>query len=162
MAAASQTADKTPLIEAFHDALLNIHDNPSPYVQNPPDCKKRASVAVILRVRPQYNHLPQSPVTVADNTTPTPQQLTEFFSQEWVQHGDPELLFIKRASRVGDRWTGHVALPGGKRDPEDADDKATAIREAQEEIGLDLNTENLIYIGNLSERIVTTSFGSVP
>lgn len=79
-----------------------------------------------------------------------------------MQHGDPELLFIKRASRVGDRWTGHVALPGGKRDPEDEDDKAAAVREAQEEVGLDLTTEDLIYIGNLPERVVTTSFGSVP
>ena len=79
-----------------------------------------------------------------------------------MQHGDPELLFIKRASRVGDRWTGHVALPGGKRDPEDEDDKAAAVREAQEEVGLDLATEDLIYIGNLPERVVTTSFGSVP
>lgn len=79
-----------------------------------------------------------------------------------MQHGDPELLFIKRAARVGDRWTGHVALPGGKRDPEDEDDKATAIRESQEEVGLDLTTGHLIYIGNLPERVVTTSFGSVP
>lgn len=79
-----------------------------------------------------------------------------------MQHGDPELLFIKRAARVGDRWTGHVALPGGKRDPEDEDDKATAIRESQEEVGLDLATGDLIYIGNLPERVVTTSFGSVP
>lgn len=79
-----------------------------------------------------------------------------------MQHGDPELLFIKRASRVGDRWTGHVALPGGKRDPEDENDKAAAVREAQEEVGLDLTTEELIYIGNLPERVVTTSFGSVP
>lgn len=29
-----------------------------------------------------------------------------------------------------------MALPGGKRDEEDEDDKATALREAQEEIGL--------------------------
>jgi 8-oxo-dGTP pyrophosphatase MutT (NUDIX family) len=79
-----------------------------------------------------------------------------------VKHGDPEALFIKRASRVGDRWTGHVALPGGKRDPEDADDRATATRETWEEIGLDLNAENAIPVGNLSERVVTTSFGRTP
>ncbi|EEA23146.1 hypothetical protein TMatcc_002007 [Talaromyces marneffei ATCC 18224] len=162
MASPTDTIDSPTLIESFHDALLNIHENPYPQVPNPPNCKKRASVAVILRVRPQYNHLPQSPVKGTDKTASTSRQLSEFFAQDWVQHGDPELLFIKRASRVGDRWTGHVALPGGKRDPEDQDDKAAAVREAQEEVGLDLTTEDLIYIGNLPERVVTTSFGSVP
>ena len=33
--------------------------------------------------------------------------------------------------------TGEVALPGGKADEGDADDAATALREAKEEIGLD-------------------------
>jgi 8-oxo-dGTP pyrophosphatase MutT (NUDIX family) len=162
MATTTDTTQSSTLIESFHDALLNVHENPSPQVPNPPNCKRRASVAVILRVRPQYGHLPQSPVKVTDKTASTPQQLSDFFAQDWVQHGDPELLFIKRASRVGDRWTGQVAVPGGKRDPEDEDDKAVAVRETQEEVGLDLTTENLIYIGNLPERVVTTSFGSVP
>ncbi|PCG95889.1 Hypothetical protein PENO1_071250 [Penicillium occitanis (nom. inval.)] len=162
MATTTDATEPPTLIESFHNALLNVHENPCPQVSNPPNCKKRASVAVILRVRPQYNHLPQSPVKVPNGTASTSQQLSDFFAQDWVQHGDPELLFIKRASRVGDRWTGHVALPGGKRDPEDEDDKAAAVREAQEEVGLDLTTEDLIYIGNLPERVVTTSFGSVP
>ncbi|OKL59037.1 hypothetical protein UA08_05875 [Talaromyces atroroseus] len=159
---AATAAESTPLIEAFHQALLSRYHNPCSYVSNPPECKRRASVAVIFRVRPEYHHLPQSPAIVTDKSASASQQLEEFFAQDWVQHGDPELLFIKRASRVGDRWTGHVALPGGKRDPEDADDKATAVREAWEEIGLDLTTENLIFVGNLPERVVTTSFGSVP
>jgi 8-oxo-dGTP pyrophosphatase MutT (NUDIX family) len=89
-------------------------------------------------------------------------RLIEFFAQPWVQHGEPEVLFIKRATRVGDRWTGHVALPGGKRDPEDEDDKAAAIREASEEIGFDLTTEDCISVGNLPERVVTASWGALP
>ena len=32
---------------------------------------------------------------------------------------------------------GEVCLPGGKRDPEDSDDIACALREAQEELGLE-------------------------
>jgi 8-oxo-dGTP pyrophosphatase MutT (NUDIX family) len=158
---ASTEPPSTSLIEAFYQALLSRYRNPCSYVSNPPDCKRRASVAVIFRVRPEYHHQPQSAI-VSDKSASTPRQLDDFFAQDWVQHGDPELLFIKRTSRVGDRWTGHVALPGGKRDPEDADDKATAVREAWEEIGLDLNTEDLVYVGNLPERVVTTSFGSVP
>jgi 8-oxo-dGTP pyrophosphatase MutT (NUDIX family) len=33
--------------------------------------------------------------------------------------------------------SGQIAFPGGKADPEDADATATALREAQEEVGLD-------------------------
>jgi 8-oxo-dGTP pyrophosphatase MutT (NUDIX family) len=76
-----------------------------------------------------------------------------------VQEGDAELLFIKRAGRAGDRWSGHTALPGGKRDPEDADDLAAAIRETREEVGLDLETAPCLKAGNLPERLVSTSWG---
>ena len=88
--------------------------------------------------------------------------LDAFFEQDWVQHGEPELLFIKRATRVGDKWTGHVALPGGKRDPEDLDDQVTAVREAMEEVGIDLSYAHAMSVGNLPQRIVTTSWGKVP
>jgi 8-oxo-dGTP pyrophosphatase MutT (NUDIX family) len=88
--------------------------------------------------------------------------LDAFFEQDWVKHGDPEILFIKRATRVGDKWNGHVALPGGKRDPEDDDDAITAMREALEEVGIDLSYTNAIAVGNLPQRIVTTSWGKVP
>ena len=50
-----------------------------------------------------------------------------------------EALFIKRASRAGDPWSGNVALPGGRQEPGDADDdEATAARECLEEVGLDV------------------------
>lgn len=145
----------------LHHVLTDLHRRPYPQVPNPPQCKKRASVALILRVRPTYDHWPTSS-NIPDPTLPVDQRLQKFFDQPWVQHGDPEVLFIKRASRPGDRWTGHVALPGGKRDPEDVDDRAAAIREADEEIGWDLTTDDCISVGNLPERVVTTSWGSVP
>lgn len=49
-----------------------------------------------------------------------------------------EALFIRRAERAGDPWSGHIALPGGRKEPGDADLLATAIRETREEIGVDL------------------------
>jgi len=52
--------------------------------------------------------------------------------------GVPELLFIERAQRTGDPWSGHMAFPGGRRDPGDADLAATAARETLEEVGLEL------------------------
>lgn len=145
----------------LHEVLTELHRRPYPHVANPPACKKRASVALILRIKPTYDHWPSSNQT-GDPSIPVEQRLEEFFSQPWVQHGEPEVLFIKRASRVGDRWTGHVALPGGKRDPEDASDIAAAIREASEEIGYDLTTDDCMNVGNLPERVVTTSWGAVP
>jgi len=152
------------LIGHLHNALSDLAANPFPSVRNPPDCTKRASVALIIRVRPNFTDWPSSlqPNAKAEQSESITQQLDNFFSQAWSQHGDPEVLFIKRAARSGDRWTSHVALPGGKRDPEDADDKATAIRETMEEVGIDLNDEHALPVGNLPERIVTTSWGKVP
>lgn len=145
----------------LHQVLAELYHRPYPHVPNPPACKKRASVAVILRVRPTYEYWPDLN-DIGDPSLPVDDRLEDFFSQSWVQHGEPEVLFIKRASRIGDRWTGHVALPGGKRDPEDVDDKEAAIREAWEEIGFDLTTDDCISVGNLPERVVTTSWGSEP
>ena len=49
-----------------------------------------------------------------------------------------ELLLIKRATRDGDPWSGHMAFPGGKIQAEDNSASHAAIRETQEEIGIDL------------------------
>jgi len=49
-----------------------------------------------------------------------------------------ELLFIHRAEHRDDPWSGHVAFPGGRAQPEDHDLLRTAVRETDEEIGIDL------------------------
>jgi 8-oxo-dGTP pyrophosphatase MutT (NUDIX family) len=51
------------------------------------------------------------------------------------RHG-PDVLLVERASTLRNH-AGQVAFPGGSRDPEDADEVATALREAEEETGLD-------------------------
>ncbi|KAG0086588.1 hypothetical protein BGZ92_008033 [Podila epicladia] len=91
-----------------------------------------------------------------------PESLDEFFAQPWVQSGVFEILFIERANKqAGDhRWTGHVALPGGKQASPDEDDQETATRETAEEIGLDLADPALFRcVGQLDDRELWTSFG---
>jgi 8-oxo-dGTP pyrophosphatase MutT (NUDIX family) len=61
-----------------------------------------------------------------------------------------ELLLIRRAELQGDPWSGHVALPGGRRDPGDSDLLATARREAEEEVGVPLQRVGT-FIGALDE-----------
>lgn len=49
-----------------------------------------------------------------------------------------EFLAIKRAENQRDPWSGHIALPGGRHDAGDESLWATAVREAREEVGVDL------------------------
>lgn len=53
--------------------------------------------------------------------------------------GAPELLFIERAKKESDPWSGQMAFPGGRRDPRDPDIAATASRETHEEVGVRLD-----------------------
>ena len=53
-----------------------------------------------------------------------------------------EILLIKRAARIGDPWSGHIAFPGGKKQTSDHSTHDTAIRETLEEIDLDLTTDS--------------------
>lgn len=61
-----------------------------------------------------------------------------------VRDGTLELLFIKRAEHAGDPWSGHMAFPGGRHEPEDESLEQTAIRETREELALDLTAGQLL------------------
>ncbi|RPB26349.1 hypothetical protein L211DRAFT_821420 [Terfezia boudieri ATCC MYA-4762] len=158
----------TPLLPL----LLEIRDNPIPskYPHKPTSTTskplRRASVAVIIRIQPHPNTSPLS-------HSLTPRTLEEFFSQDWVRDGsgEPEVLLIKRAARRGDRWTSHVALPGGKRDEGDRGDEDAAVREVREEVGLrmvfpeDVGEDegwNCLRVGGVPERLVATVWSRTP
>ncbi|KAF3307447.1 hypothetical protein TWF173_003142 [Orbilia oligospora] len=110
--------------------------------------EKRASVAVVIRLRP--SSVPSPPYSGDDSET----RLGRGFNS-----GD---IIIKRSSRAGDRWTGHVALPGGRRDKSDEGDEVTAVRECMEEVGLDLTSEDCLLCGALPQRVIITNWGQKP
>lgn len=72
---------------------------------------------------------------------------------------DLEVLLIKRAQSERDPWSGHMALPGGRRDPEDDDLLTTAVRETMEETAVDLDRHGRI-LGRLD--IVAPSSPRLP
>jgi 8-oxo-dGTP pyrophosphatase MutT (NUDIX family) len=49
--------------------------------------------------------------------------------------GQPHAVFTRRRTDLR-RHAGEISFPGGRRDPEDRDLRETALREAEEEIGL--------------------------
>ncbi|GMV03892.1 MAG: hypothetical protein AMXMBFR53_01740 [Gemmatimonadota bacterium] len=73
-----------------------------------------------------------------DPPPPDPDYLQAAVSVVVRANHDLELLLIKRARSERDPWSGHMALPGGRKDLEDPDLQVTAVRETLEETGLDL------------------------
>jgi 8-oxo-dGTP pyrophosphatase MutT (NUDIX family) len=61
-----------------------------------------------------------------------------------VRGDDPEYLLLRRAANPQDPWSGHFALPGGRREPGDRDLLDTCIRETREECGIILETSHLV------------------
>lgn len=83
---------------------------------------------------PPQNLLPSSPPTSpliessnnSNTFNPPPvksvtKQLEEFFNLDWVKHEGTvaELLYIKRAIRDTDKWSGHIAFSGGRQEADD-------------------------------------------
>ena len=64
----------------------------------------------------------------------------------------PRVLLIRRAQREGDKWSGHISLPGGREHPGDADLVTTAMRETREEVGVDLRRETQ-FVGALDAMV---------
>ena len=69
------------------------------------------------------------------------------------------LLFIRRSSEVQDH-KGQVAFPGGAVEPQDEDPIATALRESQEEVGLDPKTVRIL--GLMPARNTITHYHITP
>jgi 8-oxo-dGTP pyrophosphatase MutT (NUDIX family) len=75
------------------------------------------------------------------------------------REGDPHLLFIRRADDLGEH-PGQMSFPGGGREPEDADLLATALREADEEVGM--AREEPAVVGRLDDIRTVTDYSVRP
>ncbi|MFD1913598.1 CoA pyrophosphatase [Halodurantibacterium flavum] len=71
----------------------------------------------------------------------------------------PRVILTKRASHLR-HHPGQVAFPGGKFEPGDATPEAAALREAQEEIGLD--PAQVEPLGRLPQHETVTGFAVTP
>ena len=76
-----------------------------------------------------------------------------------VDHPEPTVLLTQRAQHLPDH-PGQVSFPGGKIDKGDADPRASALREAEEEIGL--GRAHIEPIGYLDLYMTTLGYRIVP
>ncbi|PWN29451.1 hypothetical protein BDZ90DRAFT_213714, partial [Jaminaea rosea] len=190
----SSSSSATHILPALQHALTRLSITTPRLIPSPATQPRRASVALIIRVRPrpeddeylarQYDAdglplpgsevdriLTQSGLGMGQNDGAVSRAasqvgqpglhstLSSFFSLPWVKRGTPEILYIKRATRPTDKWSAHVAFPGGRRDETDEDGLYTAMRETWEEVGLDLADRDFVNVGQLDDREITSSLG---
>jgi 8-oxo-dGTP pyrophosphatase MutT (NUDIX family) len=79
----------------------------------------------------------------------------------WAWH----ILFTRRTANLAEH-SGQVAFPGGRSDPEDRSPEATALREAQEEVGLTPHDVHILgCLGSfptITNYLVTPVVGFIP
>ena len=86
-------------------------------------------------------------------TLPLPSQTRALASVALILCNTPHhshICMIQRTTRDDDRWSGHIALPGGRASTGDKDSITTAIRETHEEVGLLLSPDTH-HIGQLDQ-----------
>ncbi|GFZ50715.1 hypothetical protein JCM24511_08473 [Saitozyma sp. JCM 24511] len=165
-----------PPAENVLSLLHSLRQTPPRLIQSPPTQPRRASVALILRMKPApgivfAGHEPEgwTGEVIPHDEWGLGLGLEDFFRLSWVNHPltTPELLFIRRAGSAPSpgssgshaRWSSHIAFPGGRHEPSDESALYTAFRETWEEIGVDLAEREFVQVGRLDEREITTSLG---
>ncbi|MBJ93026.1 MAG: coenzyme A pyrophosphatase [Rickettsiales bacterium] len=104
----------------------------------------RTTIAAILE-----RLLVRSPRAVPDAASMRRSAVAVVF-QAPAEGAEAALLFMRRARHELDPWSGQISFPGGRKDPGDADLRATACRETLEEVGLNLDQESR-HLGLLDE-----------
>ncbi len=76
-----------------------------------------------------------------------------------ILHDEPSLLLTRRTAHLKSH-AGQVSFPGGRIDPEDRDAEAAALREADEEIGL--NPAKVEIVGRMDDYVTGTGYVITP
>lgn len=76
-----------------------------------------------------------------------------------VNHAEPTIVFTQRTAHLADH-AGQISFPGGRCDEEDCTPERTALREAEEEIGLEAGRVEIL--GRLPEYRTSTGFSVTP
>lgn len=87
--------------------------------------------------------------TETDDGTATPRAAVASVFRNADDGSGAEVLFIQRATKPTDPWSGQMAFPGGRKELSDISPQATATRETSEEVGLELDPARSI--GSLTE-----------
>ena len=74
----------------------------------------------------------------------------------YMKGGQHCILFNKRSETV-EHHKGEISFPGGAKDPEDEDFMATALREAEEEMGI--TPEDVTVLGQLDDVATRSQYG---
>ncbi|KAJ2350804.1 hypothetical protein GGF43_004216 [Coemansia sp. RSA 2618] len=137
-------------VEYVAQLARHLASVPATRIPNP----RRGAVAIVIRlvlkdsddIYPEYVAPPPLPPTRAA----TLQSLDRYLSSREFKDARAQVLFIQRAQYAGDPWSGNIGFPGGKREPTDESDRATAERETREELGLELKT-GFVHLGQLDD-----------
>jgi len=76
-----------------------------------------------------------------------------------LKEGGLSVLLTQRTNHLRDH-AGQISFPGGRMDPEDRSPNETALRESQEEIGLD--PERVEIIGHLPQYLTVSGYSVTP
>jgi len=118
---------------------------------NPDQIRDQLLGAQTLRVK----HAPPLPISGGKEKQPAAVLIPLLLDQE-----DWKFLFIKRTHHQNDRHSGQVAFPGGRADRGDPALLYTALREAEEEIGL--NPDDVEILGQSCPITTVTDYEVTP
>jgi 8-oxo-dGTP pyrophosphatase MutT (NUDIX family) len=112
--------------------------------------------AIGLRLRQRLAPVASDRMTGA----PGGQRVAAVLAPLYMRNGLPHLLFTRRAATLN-AHQGEIAFPGGSHEPSDGGLERTALREAQEEIGV--KPERIVLLGRLEPVVtVVSNFTIVP
>lgn len=155
-AATGESPERLSRIPGFDPRKTPIVPDPTPLPAIPPDLLTEARIREYFRAPKPWN-----PEFVGDqfksrDGLPRPAAVLV----PMVLHASELTVLLTERPAHMRSHAGQVAFPGGRRDPQDASLTVTALREAEEEVGL--MRSRIEVIGRLPEYLTGTGFAVTP